>query len=160
MSDDPTAAPTRRGPLDPSDVTADSPFTLPGFFDALGEGTLYGAVCENCENAMIPPRPACYACGSRSVVAERQPRRGRVVSYTEVRTAPPAFAERAPYTVAVVELGSGARLTGRVDADYESVAIDAPVELAVREPSEEERAAALSYEEGWPVHVFELRGST
>ncbi|WP_254534623.1 Zn-ribbon domain-containing OB-fold protein [Halomarina litorea] len=154
MSDD---TPSLRGPLAPEDVTSDSPFTLPGFFDALAEGTLYGAVCEDCGNAMVPPRPACYGCGSRSVVAEEQPREGRVVSYTEVRTAPPAFAERAPYTVAVVELASGARLTGRVDADYESVSIDAPVELVVREPSAEEQKAALSYEEGWPVHEFELR---
>ena len=151
MSDD-----SQRGPLAPGDVTADSPFTLPGFFDALAEGTLYGAVCEACENAMVPPRPACYACGSREVVAAEQPRSGNVVSYTEVRTAPPAFADRAPYSVAVVELDSGARLTGRVDADYDDVAIDAPVRLVVRDPTDEERAAALSYEADWPVHVFEL----
>ncbi|MFC5973149.1 Zn-ribbon domain-containing OB-fold protein [Halomarina salina] len=147
----------QRGPLAPEDVTADSPFTLPGFFDALAADTLYGAVCEECDNAMVPPRPACYACGSRSVVATEQPRSGHVVSYTEVRTAPPAFADRAPYSVAVVELDSGARLTGRVDAAYEDLAVDQPVELVVREPTDEERAAALSYEADWPVHVFEVR---
>ena len=147
----------RGGPLAPEDVTADSPFTLPGFFDALAAGTLYGAACDDCGNAMVPPRPACYACGSRSVVAAEQPRSGHVVSYTEVRTAPPAFEDRAPYSVAVVELDSGARLTGRVDADYEDLAVDLSVELAVREPTDEERTAALSYEADWPVHVFEVR---
>jgi hypothetical protein len=151
MSDDPSP----RGPLAPEDVTADSPFTLPGFFEALGEGTLYGAVCEDCEAAMVPPRPACHTCGSRSVVAEAQPREGEVLSYTEVRTAPPAFADRAPYTVAVVELASGARLTGRVNADYASVAIGDGVELVAREPTDAEREAGLPSEADWPVHEFE-----
>jgi uncharacterized OB-fold protein len=144
-------------PLGPEDITADSPFTLPGFFDALADGRLLGAVCADCGETLVPPRPACYACGSRSLTAEEQPRAGHVVSYTAVHTPPPAFAEEAPYTVAVVELESGARLTGRLDADYDDVAIDDPVELTVREPNEATRERSLSYETDWPLHVFEPR---
>ncbi|MFC7154662.1 Zn-ribbon domain-containing OB-fold protein [Halomarina halobia] len=143
------------GPLAPDDLDADSPFTLPGFFAALADGRLLGATCEDCGTALVPPRPACYACGGRAVAVEEQPRSGTVVSHTEVRTPPPAFADLAPYTVAVVELDSGARLTGRVDAPYDAVGIGSRVELAVREPTDAERAAALSYEDGWPIHVFE-----
>ena len=144
-------------PLGPEDITADSPFTLPGFFDALADGTLLGAVCADCGETLVPPRPACYACGSRSLTVEEQPRAGHVVSYTAVHTPPPAFADEAPYTVAVVELESGARLTGRLDADYDDVAIDDPVELTVREPNEATRERSLSYETDWPLHVFEPR---
>lgn len=139
------------------ELTADSPLTLPGFFDALADGELLGGVCADCGQVLVPPRPACYGCGSRAVDVETQPTTGHVHSYTEVHTAPPAFEGDAPYTVAVVELDSGGRLLGRVDAPYEDVAIDDPVELRVREPTEEERAAALSYETEWPVHSFELR---
>ncbi|MFC7225968.1 Zn-ribbon domain-containing OB-fold protein [Salinirubellus salinus] len=139
------------------ELDADSPLTLPGFFDALADGDLLGGVCADCGQVLIPPRPACYECGSRAVDVESQPNTGHVHSYTEVHTAPPAFEGDAPYTVAVVELDSGGRLLGRVDAAYEDVAIDDPVELSVRAPTEEERAVALSYETEWPIHEFELR---
>lgn len=137
-------------------LSVEDPRTLPGFFDALAEGQLLGGVCA-CGETLIPPRPACYACGSRDVVVERLSREGEVVSYTEVRTPPPAFEAEAPYTIAIVELADGGRLTGRVDADYDAVDIGVPVELTVREPTPGAREAALSYETEWPLHVFELR---
>jgi hypothetical protein len=140
-----------------NDLTADSPLTLPGFFDALADGELLGGVCADCGQVLVPPRPTCYECGSRAVEVETQPTTGHVHSYTEVYTAPPAFEGEVPYTVAVVELDSGGRLTGRVDAPYEDVAIDDPVELQVREPTDDEQAVALSYETEWPIHFFELR---
>jgi len=145
-----------RSPRSPEEVTSASPFTLPGFFAALADGRLLGAACEDCGTVLLPPRPACYACGSREVYVEEQPRAGEVVTYTAVHRPPPAFAEGAPYTVAIVELDSGARLTGRVDAPYEDVEIGAPVRLTVREPTEAELAVALDHEKAWPVHVFEL----
>lgn len=138
-------------------LDASSPLTLPGFFDALAAGELLGGVCADCGEVLLPPRPACYACGSRNVDVEPQPREGRVFSYTAVHTPPPAFEADAPYTIAVVELASGGRLLGRLSADYEDVAIGDPVELRVREPTPAEREVALSYETEWPIHVFEPR---
>jgi len=61
-------------PRSPEELTSDSPFTLPGFFTALGEGSLLAAACEDCGTRLIPPRPACYDCGSRDLQIERQPR--------------------------------------------------------------------------------------
>lgn len=149
---------TQTGPLAPEDVTADSPFTLPGFFDALGEGQLLAALCTDCETRLVPPRPACYECGSRAVAIEEQPRVGEVVTYTAVHRPPSAFADIAPVTVAVVELDSGARLAGRVTAPIEEVAIGDRVELQVQNPEEAgiDPVMDLSYEEEWPVHAFEL----
>ncbi|SHH15185.1 Zn-ribbon domain-containing OB-fold protein [Halobaculum gomorrense] len=140
-----------------TDLDASDPRTLPGFFDALAEGELLGGVCADCGQVLLPPRPACYACGSRAVDVEPQSPGGTIFSYTEVHAAPPAFAADAPYTVAVVELADGGRLLGRVDADYADVAIGDPVELTVQEPTAEQREAALDYEADWPVHRFELR---
>jgi len=147
---DPTTAPLTR-----DDLTADSPFTLPGFFAALDSGDLLAAVCEDCGKRLIPPRPACYACGGRHLHVDPQPKTGTVVSYTEVRTPPSALADRAPYTVAIVELDSGARLTGRVTVPYAEVDIGMAVQLIARPPDDDEREMALSYEEEWPIHEFE-----
>lgn len=147
------------GPLAPDDITADSPFTLPGFFDALAEGRLLAARCTDCGTHLLPPRTACYDCGSRAVTIEEQPPTGEVASYTAVHRPPSPFADLAPVTVAVVELDSGARLTGRVTAPLGDVSIGSPVELRVRDPAEVgiDPAAFLSYEEDWPVHEFDLR---
>ncbi|MFB6232753.1 MAG: Zn-ribbon domain-containing OB-fold protein [Haloarculaceae archaeon] len=152
--------PTPTGPLAPDEITAESPFTLPGFFDALGEGRLLAARCTDCGTHLVPPRPACYDCGSRAVTVEQQPRTGDVVSHTAVYRPPSPFAELAPITVAVVELDSGARLTGRVTAPLDEVSIGSRVELRARDPEEVgiDPGAHLPYEEGWPVHEFELTG--
>ena len=62
------------------------------------------------------------------------------------------------YTVAVVELDSSARLTGRVAASLEEVAIGDRVELQVQGPEtvDIDPGFDLSYEAEWPIHVFEL----
>jgi uncharacterized OB-fold protein len=143
------------GPLARDEVTADSPFTLPGFFAALSDGDLLAAVCEDCGKRLIPPRPACYACGGRHLHVEPQPKTGTVVSYTEVRTPPSALADRAPYTVAIVELDSGARLTGRVALPYAETDIGMPVRLTTRALADDERELALDHEKAWPIHEFE-----
>lgn len=150
---DHTQSPEPTGP--PEDLDATSPFTLPGFFTSLAEERLLGSTCADCGEIHVPPRPTCPDCGSRDVVAEEQPRTGTVVSYTEVRVPPETFAAEAPYTVAVVELDSGARLTGRVDAPYGDVGIDDRVSLAVREPTPGLREASLDIEADWPLHIFE-----
>ncbi|MFB6140017.1 MAG: Zn-ribbon domain-containing OB-fold protein [Halosimplex sp.] len=159
MSGDREGAGGAGGPLSADQLTADSPFTLPGFFDELAEGRLVAARCTDCGTHLLPPRPACYDCGSRAVELAEQPRTGHVVSYTAAYRPPPAFADLAPVTLAVVELDSGARLTGRVDADLSAVEVDSPVELRVRDPGElgVDPEAFLSYEADWPLHEFVLR---
>ena len=98
---------TTTGPLVPEDITADSPFTLPGFFDALAAGQLVAARCTECDTHMLPPRPACYGCGSRAVTLSEQPRTGEVISYTSVNRPPSAFEDpssTAPH-IAVTDTG-------------------------------------------------------
>lgn len=134
------------------------PFTLPGFFEALSSGTLYGSKCNNCGAHHVPPRPACYECGSTDVTLEQQPREGTIISYTEVRNPPPPLKNQAPYTVAVVELKTGARLTGKVTSTYDQTDIGMSVDLAVREPTEAELSMAREHEKDWPIHVFQPHG--
>lgn len=158
MAEDVQGPEAVEGALAPEEITSDSPFTLPGFFDALAEERLLAARCTDCGTRLIPPRPACYGCGSRAVQIEEQPQTGTVVSYTAVYRPPSPFSDLAPVTVAVVELDSGARLTGRVTAALEEVGIGSGVKLRVRDPAEVgiDPEMHLSYEEEWPVHEFEL----
>lgn len=151
---DEESADGHRPPRSPADVTAENPYTIPGFFAALTEGNLLAARCLDCETRLIPPRPACYACGSRDLGIERQPETGAVYSYTEQARPTSAFVGEAPFTVAVVELDSGARLTGRLEAPYEGTEIGMPVRLAVRD-AETLPDSGLDHERDWPLPVFE-----
>jgi hypothetical protein len=56
-----------------------------------------------------------------------------------------------------VSIGTG-RITGRVGASLEDVSIGDRVELRVRDPEtvDIDPEFDLSYEEEWPIHVFEL----
>lgn len=130
-----------------------SPFTLPGFFQALKNEILYAAVCDECNTRLLPPRPACYGCGSRSLSLEEQPTTGVIVSYTAVHRPPAGFDSLAPYPIAIVELDSSARVLGRVESSYDALSIDQRVELEVRTP-EITAINSLAYETDWPIHVF------
>lgn len=137
------------------EITADSPYTLPGFFAALEAGRLVAGRCLDCGQSLLPPRPACYACGGREIRLETQPKTGTVYSYTEVRHPAPSFPVDPPFTVGIIELDSGVRLTGRIAEPYEDIEIGTDVELLVREMNEREINYALAHEEEWPIHLFE-----
>ena len=55
------------------------------------------------------------------------PGTGTVASFTTIRRAPTAFRDRAPYTVVVVDLHAGPRITGRMAPDAPEVTIGASV---------------------------------
>jgi uncharacterized OB-fold protein len=137
-------------------LTAESPFTLPGFFAALSEGELLAGRCEECDKRLVPPRPACYECGSRNIEIEPQPRTGEVLTYTEVYRPPPPFAHLAPITIGTVELDSGARLTGRIEAPYDDVNIGMSVRMVVRQAEDLSTETSLRQEQDWPLHLFEV----
>ncbi len=137
------------------EITSESPLTLPGFFEAMANERLLAGKCAECENRMIPPRPACYACGSRNIEIEEQPMTGEVISYTEVYRPPPAFEALAPFAIATVELDSGARLTGRMTVPYDDVNIGMPIQLRIRQPEEIGADTELRQEKDWPLHVIE-----
>lgn len=141
---------------DGSDLSSTSPFSLPGFFSLLSDETLVAGLCETCGSRLLPPRPYCYECGSGEVVVEIQPLTGTIFSYTEVIRPPTGFSSATPYTIAIVELDSGARLTGRVNAPYEDVRISQPVRVTVEE-APINHDAGLPHEKDWPIPVFEPR---
>lgn len=142
---------------DPSEtdipLDASSAFTLPGFFQALKNEVLFAAVCTECDRRLIPPRPACYACGSRSLSLEEQSHLGTIVSFTAVYRPPSGFESFAPYSIGIVELASGARLLGRVIAPVDELSIGQSVTLRVRDP-DSSIGTTLSYEKEWPIHEF------
>jgi uncharacterized OB-fold protein len=78
----------------------------------------------------------CTECGSQALEWVVACGRGTVYSYTVARRPThPAFAERVPYVIAIVELDEGPRVTTNVvDCDPDAVRIGLPVELTFEAP--------------------------
>jgi uncharacterized OB-fold protein len=91
---------------------------LDAFFGACRRGSLVIPVCDSCHCPRWPPRPVCANCGSFDTSMKEVAPGGAIFSWTTVhRAASPAFAERVPYIVGVVELDAvpSVRMLGGVD---------------------------------------------
>ncbi len=114
------------------------PLSAP-YWEALGKGYLLYQRCDACGKAWLPARSQCPGCLSpehRWVPASGG---AKLISWVVYHRAfNPAFQDRVPYNVAVVELDEGARLISNiVGLDPETdigtqLHIDQPLRLAIR----------------------------
>ena len=64
--------------------------------------------CDDCATYRFPPRPRCPSCRSDAVSWQQGSGNGTIASYTLCHPPVlPAFAERTPYNVIVVQLDEG-----------------------------------------------------
>jgi uncharacterized OB-fold protein len=73
--------------------------------------------CSGCGAPAIPPRYVCGACGGTGFAQDSLGAQTTIHSYTVVRVAPEAFRADVPYTVLLVDLAPGLRVTARLAGD-------------------------------------------
>ncbi|HYG27417.1 MAG TPA: OB-fold domain-containing protein, partial [Caulobacteraceae bacterium] len=102
------------------------------YWGALEGGELVFQAC-GCGARWLPARPECPNCLAADGWSwSPSSGRGRLVSWVVYHAAyHPAFADRVPYNVAIVELEEGPRLITNIEAANESLRPDMPVRLAV-----------------------------
>ncbi len=111
---------------------------------------LLGSVCKSCGRAYYPPRLVCPECGSTELAEVKLPERGRVLSFTVIRTPPRDFLGQEPYVVALIELENGARLLGQVvDVEPEEVEVGMEVESVFRKCREQGEEGIIEYGIKW-----------
>lgn len=121
---------------------------LPLIWRKFGERyDLDGNFCETCKTAFFPARPVCPNCRRRGkLVPRKMPKKGKIVSFTEVFTGPAGFEHETPYFIAIVELENKARLlTQIVDSEREKVKIGAKVEKVFRKISDIDPEGPIAY---------------
>lgn len=84
------------------------------FWEAVSAGRFEIQRCTACARHVFYPRLHCPHCGSAELQWVSASGRATVHSYTVVHRAPPAFAEEAPYVVALVDLEEGPRMMTRL----------------------------------------------
>lgn len=77
--------------------------------------------CKACGAFDPGPREFCSACGEAQMEVCSVPGRGKLVSWTIIRRPPTRFRAKGPYTIAVVDLDAGVRLTGRLASVSETI---------------------------------------
>jgi uncharacterized OB-fold protein len=91
-----------------------NPVSAP-YWDAARRHQLVLQRCGRCDRHVFYPRRTCPYCGGADL--EWVPGSGRAVVHTYTvarRPTHPAFADRGPYVIAIVELAEGPRLTTNI----------------------------------------------
>ena len=118
-------------------LPAVDPGTAP-YWNALNEGRLLLKSCRACGKAHFYPREICPHCRSVNLEWVEARGTGEIYSFTVAhRPAGPAFAQDAPYVIAIVELAEGPRMMTWILDAPEAVAIGRKVRLRPRNVSEE-----------------------
>ncbi|MBL7033299.1 MAG: Zn-ribbon domain-containing OB-fold protein [Candidatus Delongbacteria bacterium] len=102
--------------------------------------------CTTCGYIAFPPRSICPECQAREFDTVILPDEGTILTHTVIRVAPSQFTDEAPYAIAIIELGEGARvLCQLVDCDLEQIAIGDPVKIEFRRIQAEGKSGVLFY---------------
>lgn len=126
------------------DMAAPHPFLpRPGtltepFWKAARRGELRVQRCSSCARHVFYPRLNCPHCGSAELQWVTASGRGTVFTFTVARRPThPAFADRVPYVIGIVELEEGPRMTTNiVQCDPDSVYIGMPVKVVFEDADE------------------------
>jgi uncharacterized OB-fold protein len=117
------------------DVT--DPVAAP-FWAGLQQRTIRVQRCASCGAVRYPPLPGCPTCMARETEWVEVGPHGTVWSYAVYhRALQPAFADEIPYTVAVVDVDGGVRITARMVRDAGAIAIGDRVIAAFEDVTED-----------------------
>lgn len=108
------------------------------YWDSLTNGVLSFQRCTACGHAWLPARSECPGCLGENWQWEQAAGGAKLISWVVYHVAyHPAFANRLPYNVAVVELDEGPRLISNVVGidDAEKLKIDQRLQLTVEDES-------------------------
>jgi uncharacterized OB-fold protein len=110
---------------------------------------LIGNQCEVCNKVYFPPRETCPYCRRKSIGKMKDLKfsgEGKVVTYTIIHEAPEDFEGQTPYTMAIIQLEEGPKLTAQiVDCKIEDVKIGMRVKSTFRKIQEDGYIGAIYY---------------
>jgi uncharacterized OB-fold protein len=105
------------------------------FWAAVQERRLIMPQCEACKTVTFPPSVACPRCSGSAFAWTEMSGRGKVYSFVVYhRVYHPAFKDKVPYVLAVIELDEGPRIVSNVvEIPVDQVRCEMPVEVVYEE---------------------------
>lgn len=117
-------------PLPPKPQPVRSALNRP-YWDGTASGVLRIQHCRACDARFLYARTLCPACWKSDLLWEAATGRGHILAITTVHQAPyAAFADDAPYRIAIIRLEEGAQLMANIiGAGAMDAVIGDPVEV-------------------------------
>ena len=108
---------------------------------------LIGTKCTRCGEIYFPKRVMCPECRRKGQLENiKFSGKGKIHTYSTIHTPTEEFKALSPYTVAIIELEEGAKITSQiVDCQKNEVKIGDDVELVFRKIKEEGDEGVISY---------------
>ncbi|MDO5820409.1 MAG: Zn-ribbon domain-containing OB-fold protein [Methanobrevibacter sp.] len=108
---------------------------------------LVGTKCNTCGKVYFPSRVICPDCRRKGDLEPIEfSGKGKIYTFSIVRSPSDDFKKIAPYPVAIVELDEGAKVTAQiVDADIDDIEIGDPVEMVFRKIREDGPGGVITY---------------
>ncbi len=108
---------------------------------------LIGLKCTRCGEIYFPKRVMCPECRRKGKLEDiKFSGKGKIHTYSIIHTPTEEFKSLSPYTVAIIELEEGAKITSQiVDCQKNEVKIGDDVELVFRKIKEEGDEGVISY---------------
>ncbi len=92
-----------------------------------------GIKCTNCGTSFVPPINTCQNCGNTEFEQIEFEGKGKIDVFTTIYVPPTEYEGDEPYTVAVIELEEGPKLTARVEGDPDDVEMGKDVKFVSEE---------------------------
>jgi len=87
--------------------------------------------CSLCGKLYVPPAYFCRSCKSEKLEEAEIPGKGAIYTYSTVYISLATLEKEAPYTVAIIEIEGGCKITGRIiESHSDRLSIGTPVEVA------------------------------
>ena len=102
------------------------------FVDFLADGKVEGTVCKDCGAKYFPPRADCAKCFSNQIDWFEMPKKGKLETFTTAYYAPFGFEADPPYTMGVVDFGSGLKLFARLAKDMKPEEVKVGMDVTIR----------------------------
>ena len=102
------------------------------FVDLLVDGKIEGTVCKDCGAKFFPPRADCAKCLSKNMDWFEVPKKGTLETFTTAYYAPFGFEGDPPYTMGVVDFGSGLKLFARIEKGIKPEEVTVGMDVTVR----------------------------
>ncbi len=102
--------------------------------------------CTKCGEILFPSRLVCPFCGNKEFDKINLSGKGKLLTYTIIRTAPEGFGDFAPYAVGIVELKEGVKVMGQItDCNPETLKTGDQLVAKFRRMNEEGKTGMIIY---------------
>lgn len=102
--------------------------------------------CKKCKHINFPQRLICPECGTKEFETIRLSGKGILETFTIIQTAPPGFADLAPYAVGIVQLEEGVKILAQItDCNPAELKIGDKLVTKFRRINEEGKTGMIMY---------------